>query len=387
MVNYLQVNAPYAMGVGFTPDVEHITNDAKVTDHHGLLPTMEIAAADLEALPAGEAAVLSLVAARLLCATASAHKYEAVAVSVTCGGHTFKVTGKTVLTDGWKAIDAAYKACLKEKPKTDKEPAALPMLESGQTISPVSAVVEDGKTTPPARFTEDTLLSAMERAGAKDTSDAVEHKGLGTPATRAGVIEKLVRGGFVQRQKRQLVPTTKGTNLVAVLPEAVKSPALTAEWEEKLLRIERGQLAPEAFMQGIAEMVAGLVRDHQTPVEGKKALFAAPPGEVVGVCPRCGKDVREGRKGFFCADKSCGFALWKNDRFFSARGASLTKATAAALLKRRACPCVQLRVQKDRQAVRRRCGAGGHREVHQFQARLFRRKGGQGWKTAPASVS
>lgn len=353
VAGYLQVNAPYAKGVNFTPELERITNDAKVTDHHGLLPTMELARADLAALPAGEAAVLELVAARLLCATAPAHRYEAVAVSVACGGHTFKATGKTVLADGWKAIDAAFKAGLK-KPRqndtgeADPKDARLPELATGQVFADVAATIKAGQTTPPARFTEDTLLSAMERAGAADkmncpkgaregglgyTPDDAEHKGLGTPATRAGVIEKLVRGGFVQRQKRQLVPTSKGTNLVAVLPDVVKSPALTAEWEEKLSQIERGQLAPETFMRGICEMVAGLVRDHQTPDESKKSLFAAPPGEAVGICPRCGQSVHEARRGFFCSNKECSFTLWKDNRFFAAKGAVLTKATAAALLK------------------------------------------------------
>lgn len=338
VAGYLQVNAPYAKGVKFTPDMERITNDAKVTDHHGLLPTMELASADLASLPAGEAAVLELVAARLLCATAPAHRYEAVAVSVICGGHTFKATGKTVLADGWKAIDAAFKAGLKKPRQNDTDEAdpkdtRLPELATGQVFADVTATTKAGQTNPPARFTEDTLLSAMERAGSADMPDDAEHKGLGTPATRAGVIEKLVRGGFVQRQKRQLVPTSKGTNLVAVLPDVVKSPALTAEWEEKLLLIERGQLSPETFMRGICEMVADLVQGHQTPDESKKALFAAPPGEAVGICPRCGQSVHEARRGFFCSNKECSFTLWKDNRFFAAKGAVLTKATAAALLK------------------------------------------------------
>lgn len=349
IVNYLQVNSPFSAGAGYTPDIGWVTDDARVSDHHAIIPTMELARVDYGALPAGEKAVLDMVCARLLCATAPPHKYESITATVLCGGFSFSAAGKTILVDGWKTIEAAHKAQLGKTAKEQAEDAGtqedgpLPQLEQGQVFENVQAEVKEGKTAAPKPYTEDTLLAAMEKAGQRDAApnsgcagyapEVSAHKGLGTPATRAGIIEKLVRGGFIERKKRQLLASRKGINLVAVLPDVVKSPALTAEWETKLLQIEHGALAPETFMQGIAGLTTGLVNDNGAPLEQYRALFASPPGDMVGVCPRCGKEVREFRKGFFCADRACGFGLWKNDRFFTGKGKELTKATAAALLK------------------------------------------------------
>lgn len=159
-----------------------------------------------------------------------------------------------------------------------------------------------------------------------------ERRGLGTPATRAGIIEKLVKSGFIERKNKQLLPTEKGVNLIAVAPEAVKSPQLTAEWEHRLKRVERGEIIDTAFIDGIAGMVRSLVAAHPAPDPAHTALFARSAGESVGPCPRCGGSVHESKKGFFCSASTCKFALWKDNRFFAAKKKTITKPIAAALL-------------------------------------------------------
>ena len=319
--------------VDFTPDFDAIVGT--VSDHHALLPTAQAAKADLSALPSGERDLLNLVSTRLLCAVAPVHIYESIAVTLGCGGYNFTVKGKTVLEDGWRAIDAAFRATLKHTPDDDgrADDSALPELVEGQVFPSVTASVREGKTAPPAHYTEGTLLRAMETAGVEETPDDAERKGLGTPATRAGTIEKLVKGGFLSRQKRQLVSTEKGANLIAILPDEIKSPLMTAEWERKLLDVERGELTDTEFMAGIEEFTRGLVAANSAPIPACASLFAKPPkGETVGVCPRCGAPVIENGKGFFCSSRACKFALWKDSRFWEAKGKKLDRQTAAALL-------------------------------------------------------
>ena len=217
----------------------------------------------------------------------------------------------------------------------ENEAVALPVLQEGQTFEAVSASLREGKTSPPKHYTEDTLLSAMETAGAEDMPEDAERKGLGTPATRAATLEKLVSAGFVQRKKKQLIPTEKGKNLIAVLPDNIKSPILTAEWESMLKQVEHGELSATSFMDQIADMSRTLVKEHTTPEERFADLFPSSKGtahEAVGVCPRCGAPVFEGKKGFFCGNRECSFALWKDNRFFSSKKKSITKSVAAALL-------------------------------------------------------
>ena len=211
----------------------------------------------------------------------------------------------------------------------------LPELAEGQTLTVAAAAVQEGKTTPAKHFTEDTLLSSMETAGAKDMPEDAERKGIGTPATRAGILEKLVSSGFAERKKvrkiTNLLPTATGTALITVLPESLQSPLLTAEWEQRLKQVERGDLSPEDFMDGIAALLRELVQTYK-PVPGAEVLFPA-DREAIGKCPRCGRLVTESPKGFFCENRACGFALWKNSKFFSAKKKQLTKSVAAALLK------------------------------------------------------
>ena len=334
----LPANAmPFRKGIGITCNPEAVINDKKVTDHHAVIPTRNLRDADLSALPVGEKAVLELVAARLLCAVAEPHLYEETAATLVCAGQEFAAKGKTIQRPGWRKLDAAYHAGLKNAPEPEERPEekTLPELSEGQSLSVSNASVKEGKTSPPKHFTEDTLLSAMENAGKEDMPDTAERKGLGTPATRAGILEKLASTGFLERKKSkktvQLMPSRDARSLITVLPEQLQSPLLTAEWEYRLGEIERGELSPEEFLSGIYAMLRELAATYQV-VKGTEYLFS-PPREAVGRCPRCGGDVTESKKGFFCQSETCRFAIWKDSKWWSAKKKQPTKAVVAALLK------------------------------------------------------
>ena len=304
---------------------KQVCSSKKVTDHHAIVPTISAAKVDMASLPLGEREVLKLAAKGLLRAVDEPYRYAETVVTVECAGQRFTAKGKTILALGWKRYEQEQAA----------DASTLPALTEQQAL-PVAAVsVKTGKSTPPKHFTEDTLLAAMENAGKEDMPDDAERKGIGTPATRSGIIEKLVSSGFVERRKAKkitnLLPTATGTALITVLPEQLQSPQLTAEWEHRLKEIERGEIAPDGFMDGIAAMLNELVQTYK-PISGAEVLF--PSGrEVVGRCPRCKADVTETPKGFFCENRACSFALWKNSKFFSAKKKNLTKSVAAALLK------------------------------------------------------
>ena len=316
----------------FFPDVLALVNDKEVSDHHALIPTLELEKADVPVLPVGERNILLLVCCKLLCAAAEPFVYEAVTATFDCGGHTFTAKGKQVLSQGWRAIQEVFRSSLKERPEDEDAECVLPALTEGQAFEPVSVSITEHFTSPPKPYTEDTLLSAMENAGKEDMPDEAERKGLGTPATRAAIIEKLVSGGFVERKGKNLIPTKAGVNLVTVLPELLTSPKLTADWEQRLNEVAKGQASPEDFMDGIEAMAAELVRKYSHISENGQKLFQ-PEKETVGLCPRCGKPVYEGKKNFACSDRACQFVMWKNDRFFEQRGKVFTSKIAAALLK------------------------------------------------------
>ena len=338
LILWLRDNMPFGKGCAGEPDIDRVTDDSKVTDHHAIIPTVEIARTDLSELPSGERDVLTLLAVRLLCATTQVHRFEAVTAILDCQGYTFTAKGKTILQSGWKEVERIHRMSIRqsETEHRENEDAALPVLKEGQTFETVSASLREGKTSPPKHYTEDTLLSAMETAGAEDMPEDAERKGLGTPATRAATLEKLVSAGFVQRKKKQLISTEKGRNLIAVLPDNIKSPILTAEWESMLKQVEHGELSATSFMDQIADMSRTLVKEHTAPEKRFADLFPSSretAHEAVGVCPRCGAPVYEGKKGFFCDNRECSFALWKDNRFFSSKKKSITKSVAAALLK------------------------------------------------------
>ena len=316
----------------FFPLVETMISDKDVSDHHAIIPTMEIEKADLKLLPVGERNLLLLVCCKLLCASAELYVYEAVTATFDCGGYSFTAKGKRILSEGWREIDRIFRAFLKEKP-ADGDGGTLPDFTEGQIFDSAEIAVTEHFTLPPKTYTEDTLLSAMENAGKDDIPDEAERKGLGTPATRAAIIEKLVTAGFVERKGKSLIPTKAGINLVTVLPEPLTSPMLTAEWEQKLTEIAKGGADPDTFMDGIRTMVQEIVSTYSCISEDGKKLFA-PEKEVIGTCPRCGQPVYEGKKNFACSDRSCGFVLWKNDRFWTSRKKELTKKMATDLLKK-----------------------------------------------------
>ncbi len=294
----------------------------KVSDHHAVLPTLSAGRTDLNALTLGEREVLKLAALGLLRAVSDSYCYTETAIELRCGGHSFAARGKTVQDPGWKVY------------AQQQREHTLPELTEGQVLHVSTVTVREGKTTPPRHYTEDTLLSGMETAGAGDMPEEAERKGLGTPATRAAILEKLVSSGFVERSKAKtntaLLPTALGTALITVLPESLQSPLLTAAWEHWLKEVEHGELAPEDFMEGITAMLRELIRTYK-PIPGAEVLFPS-DREIIGKCPRCGKNVVEKKPGFFCEDRACSFALWKDSRFFTAKKQQLTKKAAAALL-------------------------------------------------------
>ena len=321
---------PFAQGVDLTPDVGRVLNSKKVSDHHAIIPTAEFAKQGFTGLAESECKLMNLVCSKLLCAVAVPHEYETVTAVFSCFGNEFTAKGKTVLILGWKEIDQRFRATLKAD--TEEEVLnALPELAEGQNFS-VTTDISEHFTSPPKAYTEDTLLSAMEWAGAEDMSEEAERKGLGTPATRAAILEKLVQMGFVQRKGKQLVPTKDGINLAVVLPESLTSPALTAEWENRLTEIAKGNADPDEFMAEIEAQVRQLVKTYSCISADKQSLFQS-ERVIIGKCPRCGENVYEGKKNFYCGNRGCQFVMWKNDRFFEQRKKAFTPKIAAALLK------------------------------------------------------
>jgi DNA topoisomerase-3 len=301
----------------FFPLVEALVSDKDVSDHHALIPTMALERADLHALPVGERNLFLLVCCKLMCAAAEPHIYETVTATFDCGGHTFTAKGKQVIDQGWREIDLLFHSFLKEKPENNGY-TVLPDFTEGQTFADVTATITEHFTSPPKPYTEDTLLAAMERAGAEDMPENTERKGLGTPATRAAIIEKLVASGFVARKGKNLCATKDGINLVTVLPEPLTSPMLTAEWEQQLSEIAKGSIRPEGFLQGIQTTMEQLVHTYTTALEDGTKRFT-PDREPIGKCPRCGQPVYMGKHNFYCGDRTCGFVLWKDNRFWTTK--------------------------------------------------------------------
>lgn len=319
--------------ISYEPDISRILNSKKVSDHHAIIPTMEIAKTDLSKVPGGERQILSLVAGKLLCATGEKHRYESVKAELSSEGEIFQASGKSILQTGWKAFEEQLKkSCRAEKEKEEKEQVPLPELTEGMSLLVSDTKVTEHYTTPPKHYTEDTLLSAMEHAGSEEMDAEVERKGLGTPATRASIIEKLVEKGFVQRKAKQMLPTDNGIKLITVLPEMVKSPKLTAEWENQLTQIAKGQQSAEVFMGEIEQMVTKLVETYHEVDESHKDMFGS-DREVIGICPKCGGNVYESKVNFYCEHKDCDFTLFKNNKYFASMKKEVTKPIAQALLK------------------------------------------------------
>ena len=327
----LSVKLPFMKGADFTPDLSRVLDSKKVSDHHAIIPTMELEKTELSALPETERNILSLVGARLLFAAAAPHIYETVKAVFRCADTEFTATGKTVLCGGWKELERRYRATLKQKPDDEDGDVSTLTVFEGMSFENPAASITEHYTAPPKSHTEDTLLSAMERAGNEDTDEDAERRGLGTPATRAAVIEKLVSAGFAERKGKQLIPTKDGNNLVCVLPDVLTSPKLTAEWENSLTQIAKGKADADSFMRGIEEQTLELVKTYPFLSDKDKALFKE-ENPIVGKCPRCGETVFEGKKNYYCSNRDCAFVMWKNDRFFEERKVKFTPKIAAELL-------------------------------------------------------
>ena len=335
---------PLFEGITHEPDIGRITNNAKVTDHHAIIPTVQLEKQDLGELPESEQKIIRLVAMRLLSATSEKHIYDETSVTLTCEGYEFKAKGKTVVQDGWKAIERRFKETLKSKEKDEPE-RSLPSLNEKDILSSVDASVTEHYTSPPKPYTEDSLLSAMETAGNAEFDDDTEKKGLGTPATRAGIIEKLVNGGFVERKGKSLVPTKDGNNLVCVLPEQITSPTMTAEWENTLMQIERGNADADKFLSGIVGMTSELVKAYPFLSEAEANRFDT-GRESIGNCPRCGSPVYVGKGNYYCSNKECSFCMWEDNKFFTSKKKKLTKKIAAELLDKGWCRVTGLYTSK-----------------------------------------
>jgi len=308
---------------------EQVVNNKKVTDHHAIIPTREMQKCNLGELPKGELAILQLISNRLCVAVGDPYRYAETVIELDCGGTAFSAKGKTVLHNGWKALVKKNSST-----KIDEKEQELPSVSVGDKRTVHETEIKEGKTSPPKHYTEDTLLQSMETAGADEMPDEVERKGLGTPATRAGIIEKLVRIGFLERKgdkkTKHLIPTHKGTALVTVMPEQIQSPSMTADWEEKLLLIEKGEYASEDFMDEIKDVIAGLIQNYEV-IRDSEVLLSK-EANTIGKCPVCGSAVEDKTKAFFCSNRACKFALWKNNRYFDSIGKSMTSATAQKLL-------------------------------------------------------
>ncbi|OUQ34857.1 DNA topoisomerase III [Faecalibacterium sp. An121] len=312
---------------------KQVINNQKVSDHHAILPTQSVTGADLSSLPVGEASILRLIATRLLASVGEPYRYADTTMQFECAGQTFTAKGKTVLDEGWKAVERVILGDTAEKVEENLE--VLTEVQDKETLPILDAELKEGRTTPPKHFTEDTLLAAMESAGADTMPEEAERQGIGTPATRAATIEKLVQKGFLAREgggkAKHLIPSEKGRTLIAAMPEQLKSPAMTAEWETKLTQIEKGQYAPEQFMEEIESMMKSLVNQYaNTPNAPAKAAGGAP---VVGTCLHCGSEVAEREKGWFCTSRECRFVIWKDNAFFTRLGKHPTRQVVDKLLR------------------------------------------------------
>ncbi len=336
LAEQLAAALPFMEGMQLNLNATQVIDDSKVTDHHAIIPTGKVERSMLDTLSQGERNILCLIATRLICALSPNYIYDETIVTLDCQGNIFQAKGKTINQMGWLAHEMSFlggTGSMREN--TSEKQNVLPDdLKIGQVFSPAVATLKEGKTTPPSHFTDGTLLASMENAGVEDMPEDTERKGLGTPATRAGMIEKLIRSGLVERKgdrrAKYLLPTEKGVALIRVLPDQLKSPLMTAEWEQRLKLIEHGAAHSDLFMQDIKAMVSSLT-ENTRPAPGSEEFFP-PQHPQIGTCPQCGGAVTERSKGFFCENRTCRFGLWKDNKFFSAKGRPLTAEMVSALL-------------------------------------------------------
>ena len=314
--------------------IKRVINNAKVSDHHAILPTKEVVEKGIADLPANKKNLMMLICQQLVQATGEEYLYEQTDITVKCQEHDFKARGKIPVQMGFKEVEKAFKQlCVKAEPVEEKEKeTSIPAgYEEGMRLFPVKAEKTTHYTSPPKPFNEDTLLAAMETAGNKEFDSETEKKGLGTPATRASIIEKLVSSGYAQRKGKQILPSTEGKELVKVMPEYLKSAVMTAEWENQLLMMEKGQITDTQFMGEITSLVRKILEVCREIPEEERRRFQM-EREVIGKCPVCGCDVFEGKQNFYCSNRQCDFALWKENRFLGSMEKNLDKKMARELL-------------------------------------------------------
>ena len=345
---------PFANEKLSVPDIHRLLNSKKVSDHHAIIPTVEIKKKNLQELSEGERNILLLIAFRLLCASGEKHIYETVKASFQCCGYSFLANGKAVKEQGWKRFETALRSYCRlssdetgdaEDTKSQGDMQALESLFKGARLSPVSTKVTEHFTQPPKPYTEDSLLAAMERAGSSDMEDEVERKGLGTPATRASIIEKLIASGYAARKKKQILVTEAGTKMIALMPDYLKSPKLTADWENRLLAMEWGQVSSDVFMSDIYSMIDRMLTECRNIPETERQKFAGSKEDTrkqIGKCPVCGSPVYEGKKNFYCGSRDCSFAIWIENRYLSSMKKKIDKKMAADLLSKGKTHCSDL---------------------------------------------
>ncbi len=351
VIQAIEEKIPFATGLSYEPDVKRVQNSKKVSDHHAIVPTVQIRNADLSALSVEETKILYMIADRLLAATSEKETYESVRIVLESEGKTFTTAGRHILHDGFHAMELAMKHYFhmdkepeesEEKDSTEnaEQEIRFPVLSNGQDLGYADTKVTEHFTKPPKCYTESSLLSAMERAGVSDMDQDVERKGLGTPATRASIIEKLVSGKFVTRQKKQLIPTEDGMKLIEILPESLKAAKLTAKWENELLQMEKGQCREQDFMNGITGLVSAVLAECSEITPEQKKAFGGDGSKEhkeIGTCPVCGSPVYEGKKNFYCSNRDCDFALWKENRYLESMKKTIDEKNAEALLKHGRC--------------------------------------------------
>ena len=314
--------------------IKRVINNAKVSDHHAILPTKEVVEKGIADLPADKKNLMMLICQQLVQATGEEYLYEQTDITVKCQEHDFKARGKIPVQMGFKEVEKAFKQlCVKAGPVEEKEKeTSIPAgYEEGMRLFSVKAEKTTHYTSPPKPFNEDTLLAAMETAGNKEFDSETEKKGLGTPATRASIIEKLVSSGYAQRKGKQILPSTEGKELVKVMPEYLKSAVMTAEWENQLLLMEKGEITDTQFMGEITSLVRKILEVCREIPEEERRRFQM-EREVIGKCPVCGCDVFEGKQNFYCSNRQCDFALWKENRFLGSMEKNLDKKMARELL-------------------------------------------------------
>ena len=314
-------------------NIKRVVNNEKVSDHHAILPTKEAVEKGIMDLSEDKKNLMILIGQQVLQAVGEDYLYEQTDVTVNCQKNEFTARGKTAVQMGFKDVEKAFRShCVKtEKEDSDRQLEIPYGYQKGMQLFNVKAETSIHYTSPPKSFNEDTLLAAMETAGNKEFDEKTEKKGLGTPATRASTIEKLVASGYAQRKGKQIIPTAEGRELIRVMPENLKSAGLTAEWENRLLLMERGELNGEQFMDDIVTMLEEILNGCRKIPEEERNRFQTAK-ELIGKCPVCGSDIFEGKRNFYCSNRQCDFALWKDNRFLEGMEKKLDKKMAKELL-------------------------------------------------------